>query len=188
MIAPPKLAMTLATKRPYPELVARLPEALQRWITTGALSDVLVDVADYRHVEQGPGLFLIGYSCNYQVWCGATHWEVACRQKRAFAARDNPLRAVFASALRVAQLLEVDLEEQGMFDAHRVRITSQDPRYRNVSIFDLKEFVWFVRQTFAPILLTEPEIAVVADQGLTLDVSWSSERTLGGILGFMAAS
>jgi len=36
-----------------------------RWICDGFLPELLVDVADYRHVEAGPGVLLIGHEANY---------------------------------------------------------------------------------------------------------------------------
>jgi hypothetical protein len=36
-----------------------------QWIRDGFLPEMLVDVADYRHVEAGPGILLIGHEANY---------------------------------------------------------------------------------------------------------------------------
>jgi hypothetical protein len=45
------------------------PEALipilQAWIQSHALEGLLLDVADYRHVYQGPGIMLIGHEADY---------------------------------------------------------------------------------------------------------------------------
>jgi hypothetical protein len=37
----------------------------QRWIRDGVLGELLIDVADYRHVFQGPGTVLIGHESDY---------------------------------------------------------------------------------------------------------------------------
>jgi hypothetical protein len=37
----------------------------QRWIQENALGELLIDVADYRHVFQGPGTVLIGHESDY---------------------------------------------------------------------------------------------------------------------------
>ena len=37
------------------------------WIQEGATDELLVDVADYRHVPAGPGVVLIGHEANYSL-------------------------------------------------------------------------------------------------------------------------
>lgn len=39
----------------------------QRWIQDNALDELLIDVADYRHVFQGPGTVLIGHYSDYTI-------------------------------------------------------------------------------------------------------------------------
>ena len=36
-----------------------------RWIKDSACPEMLIDVADYRHVSAGPGVLLIGHEANY---------------------------------------------------------------------------------------------------------------------------
>lgn len=38
-----------------------------RWIRDSACEEMLVDVADYRHVPAGPGVMLIGHEANYSL-------------------------------------------------------------------------------------------------------------------------
>src|SRR5262245_37868989 len=38
-----------------------------RWIQTHAVEGLLIDVADYKHVPQGPGLLLIGHEGDYAI-------------------------------------------------------------------------------------------------------------------------
>jgi hypothetical protein len=38
-----------------------------RWIQQRARPEMLVDVADYRHVPEGPGVLLIGHEANYSL-------------------------------------------------------------------------------------------------------------------------
>jgi len=45
-----------------------LPELIpifHRWIQTHAVEGLLIDVADYSHVVDGPGILLIGHEANY---------------------------------------------------------------------------------------------------------------------------
>jgi hypothetical protein len=38
-----------------------------QWIREGVCREMLVDVADYRHVDAGPGVLLIGHEANYSL-------------------------------------------------------------------------------------------------------------------------
>ena len=48
------------------DLVEFIP-IFHRWIQNKALSDLLIDVADYSHVHAGPGILLIAHEGNYAV-------------------------------------------------------------------------------------------------------------------------
>ncbi|MGH8593670.1 MAG: hypothetical protein ACREV3_07385 [Gammaproteobacteria bacterium] len=48
---------------PLPEFIP----ILQRWIQTGVLDDLLIDVADYSHVHAGPGILLVAHEGNYGI-------------------------------------------------------------------------------------------------------------------------
>jgi hypothetical protein len=41
--------------------------ALHGWIQRGALDEILIDVTDYSHVHEGPGVLLVAHAANYQV-------------------------------------------------------------------------------------------------------------------------
>src|SRR5689334_10419959 len=45
----------------------RLVPIFHRWIQDQAREEILIDVADYRHVPAGPGVLLIGHEANYSV-------------------------------------------------------------------------------------------------------------------------
>jgi hypothetical protein len=46
------------------ELADAIP-VFHQWIRDGACPEMLIDVADYRHVSAGPGILLIGHEANY---------------------------------------------------------------------------------------------------------------------------
>jgi hypothetical protein len=48
------------------DLSAALP-VFHRWIRESAFEELLVDVADYRHVPAGPGVVLVGHEANYSL-------------------------------------------------------------------------------------------------------------------------
>src|ERR1700686_5439988 len=45
----------------------RLIPVFHRWIQDRARPELLLDIADYRHVPAGPGIVLIGHEANYSV-------------------------------------------------------------------------------------------------------------------------
>ncbi len=56
----------------YLDTTSPINEALftgvfQRWIQENLLGELLIDVADYRHVFQGPGTVLIGHESDYTI-------------------------------------------------------------------------------------------------------------------------
>lgn len=48
------------------DLEAFIP-IFHRWIQTRALEEVLIDVVDYRHVQQGPGVILVAHDAHYAI-------------------------------------------------------------------------------------------------------------------------
>jgi hypothetical protein len=46
------------------ELADAIP-VFHQWIRDGVCPEMLIDVADYRHVSAGPGILLIGHEANY---------------------------------------------------------------------------------------------------------------------------
>jgi hypothetical protein len=45
----------------------RFIEVFHRWVARQALDELLIDVADYRHVPHGPGVLLVGHEANYSM-------------------------------------------------------------------------------------------------------------------------
>lgn len=55
-----------ATQKEGVDLTPAIP-VFHRWIQQSARPELLVDVADYRHVPAGPGVLLIGHEANYSL-------------------------------------------------------------------------------------------------------------------------
>jgi hypothetical protein len=79
------------------------------WIRRGAVPGLLVDVADYSHVADGPGVLLIGHEADYALDLGEGRPGVLCRWKRG-AEQTAADRLAFAleGALRAADAFEAD--------------------------------------------------------------------------------
>ena len=47
--------------------LASVVPVFHRWIQVGRTGELLLDVADYRHVHHGPGIVLVGHEADYAV-------------------------------------------------------------------------------------------------------------------------
>jgi hypothetical protein len=98
-------------------VMLELPEVIpvfHRWIQTAAVDGVLIDVADYSHVPNGPGILLIGHEANYSMDATGARLGLAYYRKRpgepTLAER---LRAAARSALGACRALETTPELEG---------------------------------------------------------------------------
>lgn len=89
-------------------------EVFQDWIKSGTLEEMLVDVADYGHVHQGPSVLLCGHESDYVIDAGEGRIGLLYRRKRAHASRadagagDVALDDSLRRLLRAAAKLESD--------------------------------------------------------------------------------
>ena len=77
------------------------------WIRRDALGELLIDVADYAHVQDGPGVVLIGHASDYFLDLGDGRPGLLYTRKRD-AAGSGPERVAeaFRRALKACRLLE----------------------------------------------------------------------------------
>ena len=97
------------------DLSALIP-VFHRWIQDGALEELLIDVANYEHVPEGPGIVLIGHEADYALDLGGGRPGLLYTRKRAVpdgvgAALKLALHRVFAAA----HLLERDESTANVF-------------------------------------------------------------------------
>jgi hypothetical protein len=77
------------------------------WIRRGAVPGLLVDVADYSHVKDGPGVILVGHDLDYALDLGEGRPGVLCRWKRgAEETAADRLAVALDGALKAAAELE----------------------------------------------------------------------------------
>ncbi|HKU42571.1 MAG TPA: hypothetical protein VJR89_30645 [Polyangiales bacterium] len=77
------------------------------WIRQSALGGgLLIDVASYAHVPNGPGVLLIGHEFDYGVRITLGRVELTCRHKRDPGGEGNALKRCLRQLLQAAQLLE----------------------------------------------------------------------------------
>jgi len=99
------------------------------WIQDQVFDELLIDVADYRHVHHGPGLMLIGHEADYSL--DNTDGVLGVRYNRkAPLAGTNLDRLIQAtrSALLACQRLEADTRLNGKlrFNGQKVQLTIND--------------------------------------------------------------
>jgi hypothetical protein len=86
-----------------------------RWIKDRVLTDdTLVDVANYAHVPQGPGVVLIGHGADYFMDEGESRLGLLYNRKRAAPAPGDRLADAFRHTIRAAQLLEAEPALSGL--------------------------------------------------------------------------
>lgn len=183
MTVPNKISVTLSSRAADSGLLEEVGAVFHQWIGNNSLQDILVDVADYRHVARGPGVVLVGHECNYQVREDSERRpQIVCWQKRAFSTSVCPIREVFKRTVKVCRMLEEHTARVGCFDASRARIGARDRLSTNSPRFEVDEFVWHVRQSLAKELFTVP-VVQVEGQGALPQVAarWVAERTFRGL-------
>jgi hypothetical protein len=93
-----------------------------RWIQGQVCEELLLDIADYRHVHEGPGIVLIGHQADYSV--DNTHGRLGVRynRKATFDGSNwDRLKQAACSALRACRRLEAEAALDG-----RLRFNGQD--------------------------------------------------------------
>jgi hypothetical protein len=84
------------------------------WIQDQIFDELLIDVADYRHVPAGPGVMLIGHQANYSVDNTDDRLGVRYNRKAALEGSNQDRLAQSArSALKACQRLENDRRLKG---------------------------------------------------------------------------
>jgi hypothetical protein len=101
-----------------------------RWIRESACEELLIDVADYRHVPAGPGVILVGHEANYSLDNGGNRLGLLYNRKAPLeaSAEENIAQAVRA-ALAACRRLEEEPEFEGRLrfgPADEIEITIND--------------------------------------------------------------
>jgi len=102
-----KIYATPASAKGF-DLEAVIP-VYHRWIKDHALPELTIDVANYGHVPEGPGVVLIGHGSDYFLDEGEGRLGLLHNRKRAGFAPGERLGDLARRALHAAALLEKDL-------------------------------------------------------------------------------
>jgi hypothetical protein len=84
-----------------------------RFIREHAFDELMIDVADYKHVKNGPGVVLVGDANDYYLDEGEGRPGLMFSRKRHGSGPEGRLREGFARALKACTLLEAAPELSG---------------------------------------------------------------------------
>jgi hypothetical protein len=85
------------------------------WIRDRVFEEMLLDVADYRHVREGPGVMVIGHQANYSVDNTGGRLGVRYNRKAALdGTNQDRLKQAARAALTAFQRLESEESMKGM--------------------------------------------------------------------------
>src|SRR5438034_10964071 len=99
-----------------------------RWIQDRVCPEMLIDVADYRHVPNGPGVMLIGHEANYSLDTAKGRLGLLYSRKQPGGAAQENLRQAFDAAVAACRRLEAEPEFAGKlkFDIGDCEISIND--------------------------------------------------------------
>jgi hypothetical protein len=102
---------------------------LQRWIQQHTVPGTLIDVADYSHMHQGPGIILVAHEHNTSVdYVDGRMGLLYNRKQPLDGSTQDTVRLCMKYALMAAEELQNEPEFQGRlaFDASRLQIVAND--------------------------------------------------------------
>jgi hypothetical protein len=93
-----------------------------RWIQGQVCEELLLDIADYRHVPEGPGIVLIGHQADYGLDNMSGRLGVRYNRKAPFGGSNlDRLKQAACSALKACRRLEAEAALEG-----KIRFNGQD--------------------------------------------------------------
>lgn len=123
MEAPRRIRVKFFSQEPSAVELAAITPLFHRWIQEHRVDGLLLDVADYKHVQDGPGILLIGHEADYA-------WDLAGgrpgfvydrkREWEANASLAERLHLVLRIGLASCQTLVEDLAEPVRFQLDEV--------------------------------------------------------------------
>ena len=109
--------------------VADAIPVFHRWIQKRDLPELAIDVADYSHVPEGPGVLLIAHEANYSLDYGHDRLGLLYNRKAADSGdAQTQLRQAYEAAVMACDRLEQEPEFEGKlrFDRKRIEIVFND--------------------------------------------------------------
>lgn len=154
-----KIGLKFFTKKGQEIPLASFIPLFHRFIQEDKLEGMLVDVAEYTHVHQGPGVLLIAHEANYSLDEEEGKRGFLYTQKRA-PAKDaqGHLKTAFRRALQGCELLE------------------KDPALKNGLQFDLGHFQVFVNDRMEAPFTSEALAALESELNPFLSALYGGQK------------
>ncbi len=117
-----------ATPESHPDVAAAIP-VFHRWIQEKRLPEMMIDVSDYQHVPQGPGVILVCHEAIYGLDQGHGRLGLLYNRRTAVdGSVTDRLRQALDAAESAAGLLEQEPEFAGhlRFDRQAWEVTVND--------------------------------------------------------------
>ena len=93
----------------------RIIEVFHQWIQEQTLDELLIDVADYRHVPAGPGVVLIGHEADYSLDNTGNRYGLRYNRKAPLdGSNEDRFRQALSCAANACRLLEEEFESEGL--------------------------------------------------------------------------
>jgi hypothetical protein len=99
------------------------------WVREQSLGELLIDVADYRHVPNGPGILVIGHQADYSMDHTDGRWGLRYNRKAPQdGTNDDRLRQSIVAACHACRLLETHFKADGplRFERNAFQIVVND--------------------------------------------------------------
>lgn len=99
-----------------------------RWIQDGRLGGVLVDVAEYTHIADGPQVLLVGHEGQWVLDTTGGKPGMLYSQRRPPEGSGDPLKRALKECLAAVALIESEPEAKGVltFRTDRIEVTVND--------------------------------------------------------------
>lgn len=121
---PARLSVRFAASDAPADLAPTI-EMFHRFIQRGLVEGLILDVADYRHVPDGPGVLLVGHDVDYGVTESAF---TTVRKRHAHDDAATQLRDVLRLGLGTLDAIADDGQVGASFDRSRLTVTAFDRR------------------------------------------------------------
>ncbi len=94
--------------------LARFIDVFHEWIKGQVLDELLIDVADYRHVPAGPGVLLVAHEADYSMDNTDDRYGLRYNRKAALeGTNEDRFRQALWSAANACRLLEARFAKEG---------------------------------------------------------------------------
>jgi hypothetical protein len=109
------------------DLGAAIP-VFHRWIQDRICPEMLIDVADYRHVPNGPGVVLMGHEASYSLDNTKGRLGLLYNRRQAGGAAQENLKQAYDAAAAACERLETDPAFNGKlkFDTGECELSIND--------------------------------------------------------------